>query len=189
MWWLKLAMGSWEAPYLCLAKYVKSRHVMQPHWITAPAQKSSFKQRSWWWWSCESHHFPLSQKKGGWGRRHFHCTQARSLPVQWASLAESKELLRGLIPTRKQGKVLPKMSLALFLAHLWNIKYLDGGSWPNSLKSQLKKKNQSVFLELSFSDLGVYSFIFTPPRFKANQQSLQTNNKLVKNQLYMQSLK
>lgn len=62
--------------------------------------------------------FPLSQKKGGWGRKHIHCSPAGSLLVHWTSPAESKELMRGLIPTRKQGKVLPKMSLALFLAHL-----------------------------------------------------------------------
>lgn len=133
-------MDSWEVPYLCLAKYVKSRDVMQPCWITAPVQKSSLDRGV-----SGGGEPPFSTFPGeGWLGQEAHPLQPGKEPaVHWASLTENKELLRGLISIRKQGKALPKMSLALFLAHLWNVKYLDSGSWPNSLKSQLKKPNMS----------------------------------------------
>lgn len=54
----------------------------------------------------------------GRGGKHSHCGRARSLPVSIVVSCRKQRITEGVDTDQEQGKVLPKMSLAVFLAHL-----------------------------------------------------------------------
>lgn len=58
-------VGSWEGPYLYLAKHVKSRHLRQPGWCTAPVQKKLVKTEEPEVVELQEPPFSLSEEEAG----------------------------------------------------------------------------------------------------------------------------
>jgi len=124
LWWLQLAVGCREPPCLYSAQRVNSWHLRQPRWRATPVQKKLVRQRSRRWWSCKRHHFPRSGEEAGetdcgrpW-KKALHCGRARSLAVSVADSCRKQRIAQGVDTYQEQGKVLPEMSSAVFLAHL-----------------------------------------------------------------------
>lgn len=116
--------GRLRGSIFVFSKHAKSRHLRQPRWCATPAQKSSLDRGVGGRGAARATIFPFLKRKlvrltvAGCGGRHFHCRRARSLLVSMVISCRKQRMAEGVDTSHEQGKVRPKMSLAVFLAHL-----------------------------------------------------------------------